>query len=260
MRGARTTTDSRFLFARKSSVHPLVVISYNNHFYVKNTIVQAERFGLRTIVVDNASPFEETRSFLKEIEKNVEVIRRSDNYGSVCWELPEIYDRLPKRFFLTDPDLQWNPQLPRDFSKTLDDLCTQYSARKVGFALDLSDKELMFQDADYYGGKTIWNWEAPFWSGRIPHASLELYGAIIDTTFHLFDKTNTYGSQIRVAGDFTAKHLPWYRDTQVPAHDLVHMYGPHSTISKFVFREMARQNVRWKPCEGCRHLLPSKKH
>ena len=243
-------------------MHPLVVICHNNHFYVKNTLVQAERFGLRSLVVDNASSYEETHAFLKTIERGVEVLRRPDNAGSVCWKLPPVYEALPRRFFLTDPDLQWNPRIPTDFPKILDALCTQYGARKIGFALDLSDNERMFQDADYHHGKTIWDWEARFWVDRLPHASYELYAAEIDTTFHLFDKTNT-GAEIRIAGNFTAKHLPWYRDTALPPHDLAHMYmlhgPPYSTIARLVFREMARKDVRWTPCEGCRHLLPPQK-
>jgi hypothetical protein len=244
-------------------MHPLAVISHNNHFYVRNTIEQATKYGMRTIVVDNASSYEDTCVFLKEIEADIEVIRLPDNLGSECWRRLEIYEALPTRFFLTDPDLQWNPQIPTDFPRILDELCTQHTARKIGFALDLSDRDLMFQDGDYYEGKTIWDWETPFWTRRVPHATWELYAAVIDTTFHLFDKAGSHDVQLRVAGDFTAKHLPWYRDTSIPPHDLVHMYmrhgAPYSTTARLVLREMARKDARWEPCDGCRHLLPPAK-
>jgi hypothetical protein len=240
-------------------MHPLVVICHNNHFYVRNTLAQAKKFSVRGIVLDNASSYEETRLSLKEIETEVEVIRLLDNVGSVCWQMPQVYDALPTRFFLTDPDLQWNPQLPTNFPKILDELCTQHGARKVGFALDVSDRDLMFQDPDYFQNRSIWDWESQFWSNRVPHDTQELYAAVIDTTFHLFDKRGD-DIQLRVAGNFTAKHLPWYRDTTIPPHDLIHMYmrqgAPYSTIGKLVFREMTRKDARWMPCDGCRHLVP----
>jgi hypothetical protein len=239
-------------------MHPLAIISHNNHYFVRNTIGQAAKYGLRSIVVDNASSYEDTRVFLKEIEADVEVINLPDNHGFNCWRCSEVYEALPTRFFLTDPDLQWNLQLPTEFPQILDELCTQYGAHKIGFALDLSDRDLMFQDGDYYHGKTIWDWEAQFWTNRVPHATWELYAALIDTTFHLFDKAGSHNVELRAAGDFTAKHIPWYRDTSIPPHDLVHMYhnAPGSTIARLVLREMARKNVRWVPCDDCRHLLP----
>src|SRR5512143_471081 len=140
-------------------MHPLVIISFNNHAYVASTLVQAQKFGLVPIVIDNASAYETTRGFLASIERSVEVLRLADNVGFTCWSRPEIYDRLPARFFLTDPDLQWNAQLPSDFPLTLDELCSRHGARKVGFALDLSDRERMFQDADYHEGRSISSWE-----------------------------------------------------------------------------------------------------
>lgn len=239
-------------------MHPLVVISYNNHFYLRNTLAQAAHFDLDAIVIDNASPYAKTRHYLQEIEGSVRLIRLATNHGYVSWQLPEVYATLPDRFFLTDPDLQWNPRLPDNFPAVLDALCTELGARKVGFALDLSDRADMFQDADYFGGKSIADWEAQFWRQRVRHPQHDLYHAPVDTTFHLFDKRNTNGPQVRVAGDFASRHLPWYRDMvmAIPPHDLVHMYGQHSTISKLVFREMQRRGIRWKPCDACRHMLP----
>jgi len=240
-------------------MHPLVIISYNNHAYVESTLAQARKFGLKPIVVDNASPYEKTRVFLASIERSVEVIRLADNVGFTCWSQPEIYDRLPTRFFLTDPDLQWNNHLPPDFPSQLDDLCSTYGARKVGFALDLSDSADMFQDADYHEGRSIGSWEAQFWAHRSAHPTHEIYSAPIDTTFHLFDKTNPEGCHLRVAGDFAAKHSPWYRESSMSAHDLAHMYVPSrtSTIAKLVLREMLRKKTLGVALEACRRTCAS---
>ncbi|NBO66367.1 MAG: hypothetical protein EBU88_16240, partial [Acidobacteria bacterium] len=53
---------------------------------------------------------------------------------------------------------------------------------------------------------------------RIDNENYELYSTDIDTTFHLCNKNalnkdeHTHTIGIRVAGNFTAKHLPWYRE------------------------------------------------
>ena len=235
---------------------PLLVISHNNHHYVENTISQARQFGLRVIIVDNASSYTASRAFLKKAEEVSQVIYLAENLGHLCWTTPMIYDALPERFFLSDPDLQWSPRLPSDFSDVLQKLGSDLGASRIGFALDLSDSSEMFQDGDYFRGQTITNWEAQFWTTRIPCSSYDLYRAPIDTTFQLFDKAHPHGPQVRVAGDFTAKHLPWYRDTKVPPHDLLHMYvaSRGSTISRLVLRQMARRTLVNSAIDECEHV------
>ena len=240
-------------------MYPLVVIGYNNHDYLDNTLVQAQRFGLRVLVVDNASDFEQTRAYLATIIGDTEVIQLPSNVGYTCWSRPEIYDRLPDRFFLSDPDLQWNPGLPADFPKQLDEIASAHGARKVGFALDLSDHNAMFSDADYHQGQSIHDWEKQFWSRRLNSSSHEIYDAPIDTTFQLFDKTKPHGPQIRVAGCFTAKHLPWYRESALSPHARLHMYvtSHMSTTAKLVLREMAGVGTLASAYEECRRSCVS---
>ena len=233
---------------------PLVTICYNNHRYVENTVLQAARFGIRTIILDNASGYADTRAYLAGLQERAEVIFLPDNAGHTCWTIPSVYNRLPDRFFLSDPDLEWNPTLPADFPTILDGLRSELQAGRIGFALDLSDSGAMFQDPDYVVGTSISAWEAQFWTSRVLHPTYEIYNAPIDTTFHLFDKQNTGGRHIRLGGIFTARHLPWYRETDIPPHDLLHMYAASrgSTISKLVLREMARKDLVQGALDECR--------
>ena len=82
---------------------------------------------------------------------------------------------------------------------------------KVGFALDISDIP------DYFPLKEkVIKWEMQFWENEINE---NVYRANIDTTFALYKprflqnmiKTPFYEG-IRIAGDFTAKHMGWYLD------------------------------------------------
>jgi hypothetical protein len=60
---------------------------------------------------------------------------------------------------------------------------------------------------------TIQEWESQFWRRRLPHESLEIYAERIDTTFAVYRKSNyrnDFYDAVRVAGDYSAIHLPWF--------------------------------------------------
>jgi len=218
---------------------PVLIISFNNHEFAANTVAQLERFGIEDIVVvDNASDREETRAWLDSLRHRV--IRNAGNYGHLCWARPEIYDTLPDRFCVTDPDLQFHPALPADFLSVLCELSERHGAMKVGFALDLSDADGMFQYPDYHLGQSITQWEAKFWHHRMEAESLEVYRAEVDTTFHVFNKLGDPKVQLRVAGCYTAKHLPWYLENPViPREGMTALYrnaSRVSTIARFHLR------------------------
>lgn len=223
---------------------PVLIISYNNHEFAANTVAQLERLGIDDIVVlDNASDREETRAWLDTLR--CRVVRNEGNFGHLCWTRPEIYDTLPDRFCVTDPDLQFHPDLPADFLATLCELSERHGAMKVGFALDLSDADRMFQYPDYHLGQSIAQWEGKFWLHRLQGESLEVYRAEVDTTFHVFNKRGNPQVQLRVAGRFTAKHLPWYLENPViPAEGMTALYRTASRVSTIARFHLRHQEER----------------
>ena len=66
---------------------------------------------------------------------------------------------------------------------------------------------------------SIRNWESQFWLNKIENeCEYEIYKADIDTTFCLMNKKNIESEidlHIRVAGDFTEKHIPWYIENEI---------------------------------------------
>lgn len=114
-------------------------------------------------------------------------------------------------------------------------------ASKVGFALDISDSADMFLYKDYHLGKSISEWESKFWTERLPDEALEVYLAQVDTTFHVFNKRGLAKRQLRIAGMYTAKHLPWYRNnTLVSPARMTQVYrnaSRVSTIARFHMRQ-----------------------
>jgi hypothetical protein len=163
--------------------------------------------------MNNCSNDAKTIEFLNAVD--VKVIHNSTNVGPwiTTEHNAEVYNSLPDKFILTDPDLEINEKLPSNFIDDLVEISNKYRCQKTGFALDISDFDKMYQ-FKYSGGGTILEWEKGFWVHRIDDDKYEIYWAGIDTTFCLFNK-NYGGGHIRVAGNFTAKHLPWYTNNKL---------------------------------------------
>lgn len=198
---------------------PILIISYNNYKYVRQMILQIE--GLldnpNIIVIDNHSTCPYTRRYLSTIRHH-KVIHRKQNDGHNVWMSPDIFDRLPPKFILTDPDLKFNEKMPSTFIQTLIYVSDKYKSKKVGLALDISDPEKMFpydfSMCGYPNITTIWGSQKQYWQHRIhEEKKYELYYADVDTTFCLYNKEYN-GKDIRIAGDYTVKHLPWYIHNQ----------------------------------------------
>jgi FkbM family methyltransferase len=234
---------------------PMIVVCYNNYKYVENTIRQIgdvnKEYVQSIIVMDNCSTDEETIRFLDSC--TVRVVRNASNNGP--WVSPtnnqHIYNEMPDKFILTDPDLGFNPNLPTNFIEILSTLADTYGTSKIGFALDISEQYKLI-DGAYTEGRSIVEHETQFWTRKIENDLYTLYRAPIDTTLCLVHK-NVYdvpNAHIRVAGDFTAKHLPWYSENL-----LLNVYENHclnsnttrtSTTSSLVLQHIDKKYIMAK--------------
>ena len=202
---------------------PIVIICYNNYKYVDNMIKKIIKINPELkndiIVMDNNSEEISTKKYLDKNILDIVIVFNTKNNGPWVdinrnWYL---YDILPDKFVLTDPDLELNDNLPVDFLDILSNLQEKYDCSKIGFALEVKDKENMYDDYEYFDRKSIWEWETlHFWNNdnRIPDPDYEMYKGGIDTTFGLIskDKLNSGNNNIniRVCENFTCRHLPFY--------------------------------------------------
>ena len=205
---------SAILYISPSKKIPIVTIGYNNLFFMRNFINQIKQFDNPIIILDNKSTFTPMFEYYDEIKRElgskIEIHRLNKNYGSnVTVKLKHI---LPTIYILSDCDLQLNPRMPKNFINILLNISNKYNAFKVGVSLNISDKDQFLDCKNYTGGQTIYEWEKKYWVKRIKDSNYELYSAAIDTTFALVNYNYEGGTHIRVAGDFTAKHLPWYNN------------------------------------------------
>ena len=219
---------------------PIIIVSYNNHLYVENTIKQIQKINSaylqNILIMDNNSTEPDTILYIENIIKTsrVQVIRNKTNLGPWVshYQNAHIYNMMPDKFILTDPDLEFNKDLPSNFIEVLEILSNKYPAGKLGFALKIDDySEDMFAGDTYFWGKNIYDWESQFWKNKIINEKdYELYHADIDTTFALHNKKYFCGrneNSIRIAGNFTAKHLPWYKKK-----DLFNLYEKYNLSKK----------------------------
>ena len=194
---------------------PIVTIGYNNLHFLKNFINQIKHFKIPIIVFDNKSTYAPLFDYYKEIKKElgskIDIRLLDKNYGGGVYRV--FKHTLPDIFILSDPDLELNGNMPDNFTEILYNISRKYKAFKVALALDISEKNKLL-DCKYNDNKTIYESESKYWKVRINDPDYELYkaGHPLDTTFCLINYNYSKENHIRIAGDFTAKHLPWYKN------------------------------------------------
>ena len=208
---------------------PVFVPCFNNLTYTKRMISQLkERRFSRIILLDGGSTYLPMINFMKEIRTHITVISLEGNPGPHHIFMDEkSYATLPRHFCVTDPDLDLNRLMPKNFIEVLKFLAKREKIGKVGLALDLSDRHLMRDQQFEIGERTyqIWEWEKQFWNDRLnpTEDGDPVFRAAVDTTFALYDKEffdpNNNLDAVRIAGRFTCSHLPWYRDKLLPTEE-----------------------------------------
>ena len=195
----------------ESAKIPIYIISFNRLSYLKQMIEWLEKYDFQNInVIDNNSNYKPLLEYLKGLKYNVYYMEKNYGHG-VFWSSGKFDDVIRSSFYIvSDPDIAANENLKPDFIKDFYRLLGEYpGVVKVGFALDKDDLP------DTETNVIVKKWEQQFWERKLKD-DLEIYGANIDTTFALYRPGNLRANTpifyraIRVAGNFTAKHLPWY--------------------------------------------------
>jgi hypothetical protein len=188
---------------------PVFIISYNQLSHVKQMVDWLKKYGFMNIhIVDNRSSY---KPLLNYLNKSDCVVHHMDkNYGhTVVWDSGKFDDIINKQcYIVSDCDIAPNPNMPKDFINSLYEILGQYPyITKVGFALNIKDLPKTEKN------KIVKQWEKQFWQKQIDK---DLYLADIDTTFALYRpgkltmETRQFYTAMRIAGDMTAIHLPWF--------------------------------------------------
>lgn len=200
------------------------IITRDRVSYAKRCLASLARFPeLEPIIVDHRSTYPPMREWLIEQIKHKPVVLRGDHGPRDLWMiLPTLVDP-DERFIVTDCDIAL-PEAPYPdaiwkLGKVLDGAPRII---KAGLALridDLPDNELT---------RRVIRWESQFW--RMP--SGEYYEAPIDTTFAMYRSlsevaTFELGPAYRLAGPYSARHLPWY---EIEEDEELRYYREHALL------------------------------
>jgi hypothetical protein len=190
----------------------LVIIAWNNLFFVRRFIDQIVKLGIPNpiLILDNASTYQPLFSYYQELKTGplkdrVEIWLIRENLGHEVYL--KLASNLPQIYLLSDPDLELNPNMPPNVGEHLLAISEKYGFGKVGLALDLSDHD-KFITGGY--GEKVYDGESNYYKTRVNDADYEIYLAPIDTTFCLVNNKYDFYKGLRVGGNFVAKHLPWY--------------------------------------------------
>lgn len=197
---------------------PVLVPCFNNPTYSAMMLEQLWQVGFRDIrFIDNASTNPDMLDWLRKEDGRRAVVQLESNIGPRASILTQ--NALPRHYCITDPDIAFNPNLPSDFLSQLQSVTHRHVVGKAGFALDLSRRHLFPAKTFPYDGReyTVTEWEEAFWQQPLSFTpgGDRIFEAPLDTTFCLVDQKyfapENPLNAVRVAGRFTAIHMPWER-------------------------------------------------
>lgn len=188
---------------------PIVINNFNRLTTTKRLVEDLYQMGYRNIhVLDNNStypPLLEWYEFIGEftfcrVEKLCENLEQLAIYNSGYINK---FEELPWVAY-TDSDIELSPTTPKEFISLLIEKAEKYGYTKAGLALRYDD----LPDNDY--ANHYRNWEQRYWQKELEK---DVYDAHIDTTFCIIKPGFPFDYKaLRVAGDLTALHKPWYVD------------------------------------------------
>lgn len=187
------------------SVNFKVIINNRNRLSTTKKMVE-DLFALGTKdiwILDNKSTYQPLLEWYKTLPSNVHV-EYLENLGHHALFISNILDRISEDWcFYTDADIELNKNMPSNYQDIMYEIALKHGYNKIGLALEIND----LPDHYFLKQQVIGN-ESGWWKNKIED---NLYKADTDTTFCLIKKCDQFAS-LRIAGDFTAKHMPWYID------------------------------------------------
>ena len=190
---------------------PIVINNFNRLTYLKQQIERLEALGYTNIyIIDNQSTYPPLMEYYDQLPHKI--FRLNKNVGHLSLWKTIIFKWFEHDYYVyTDPDILPGDDCPGDFMEYFRKILETYPEySKVGFALAIDDLPDHFSDK-----QKVRDWEGMYWQMKM-EADSEVYIAKIDTTFALYRpgaKGGWWVPAMRVAGKYTSRHLPWYRDS-----------------------------------------------
>jgi len=220
---------------------PIIINNFNRLTSTRNMYGFLKRRGFTNVVIlDNHSTYPPLLDWYDTLPGSA-VIRFKENYGAGCLFDSGFLNNIGDDYIVySDSDLELNPLMPDNFLEVMKATMLKYNERKVGLALRIDDvPEDCYRNC--FTGSI--NWERQFWINQLEK---DVYKAMVDTTFCLMYKPEHPDfNAVRIAGDFTARHLPWYlRYSELNEEELYFMQhaNTQSNFRNGYFEWLSEQN------------------
>lgn len=182
-----------------------VVINNRDRLSTTRQLVEdlLERNTEEIWIIDNASTYPPLLDWYEHVPEQVRVLRYHNGGHLALWSLGVINEIKEDWVFYTDSDIELNPNMPKDYQRIMLDTAEQHGHVKIGCAIAIDDIP-----EHYWLRNQVLRNEHRWWTDAVAE---NVYRADTDTTFNLNRKVDQFAS-IRIAGDFTCRHKPWYVD------------------------------------------------
>lgn len=182
-----------------------VVINNRDRLSTTKKLVEdlLERNTKSIWIIDNDSGYPPLLDWYNLISNEVRIIRQHNAGHSALFSTGIIKEIKEDWCFYTDSDIELNPKMPHDYQEQMLNLALKYNIEKIGLAININD----IPDHYKFKRQVVVN-EKRWWENKVED---DVYAADTDTTFCLTKKADQFKS-LRIAGDFTCRHIPWYVD------------------------------------------------
>lgn len=206
---------------------PIIINNRNHLSYLQRLISSLEKRGYTNIfIIDNDSSYQPLEDYYNSIP--YKVFKLNDNIGFCALWDTDLYDAFKDNYYVyTDSDMELVDECPNDFLVVIRYLLDKYSVGKVGLSLLTNDLP------EYYVNKQeVISWEGQFQKQVIEELACR---AQVDTTFALYGP-GSFGhagmlTSLRSRFPYSARHLPWYENTQELSEEQRYYYSNVKTSS-----------------------------
>jgi hypothetical protein len=208
---------------------PIILNNFNRLSTTKKLADDLSKLGYTNIhILDNDSTYPPLLDWYEHCAYKVELMGK--NYGQLAVYNSDYINKFKGWVAYSDSDIELNPFTPKGMVEGLIRFAERYNKPKAGLALRIDDLPHTTY-SDY-----VWFHEQKYWDRELES---DVYEANVDTTFSVIKVGEPFTYEaIRLGGNYTARHIPWYLDydnlTEEEKYYIEHSSSEFSTTKRFV--------------------------
>lgn len=188
---------------------PVILINYNRLDTTEKLIDQLLLLGYDDLyILDMGSTYEPLLKWYEECKKFTVIYHQNTGHKAL-WNdgILKEYWSTEQWVAVTDSDIELNINTPKGFIENMICIAKDFRAEKVGCTIAYKDI------SNPWIKEIIVPIESRYWRYSLSHPTYKIYLAPVDTTMCVVQpgRPFTYNA-VRVGGDYTITHRPWYED------------------------------------------------